>query len=262
MQGEIETTLHQSPQHWQLGRSRWWLAGVRQVVRGLASYTLGGIWQVLRRYGLRYKRGREYVHSPDLRYATKLAYLEAARQQVEQQPDRYVLLYQDECTYQRRPSLAQAYAPCASKDPRAPLGLKANSTRRIAAVLDSMTGRLIAWQRKRFDRHTLKRFYQAVEQAFPHAQTIYLVQDNWPVHFHPDLLSFVLSSRLCLLPLPTYAPWTNPIEKVWRKLKQEVLHLHSYGDDWPALQAAVAAWLQSYDAPSPDLLRYVGLLPN
>jgi len=31
-----------------------------------------------------------------------------------------------------------------------------------------------------------------------------------------------------LVPLPTYGSWTGPIERLWRWLKQEVLHLHSY----------------------------------
>ena len=45
--------------------------------------------------------------------------------------------------------------------------------------------------------------------------------------------------------LPTYAPWTNPIEKLWRKLKQEVLHLHRYEDDWEGLKNRVACYLDS-----------------
>ena len=31
---------------------------------------------------------------------------------------------------------------------------------------------------------------------------------------------------LQLVELSTYASWCNPIEKLWRKLKQELFHLH------------------------------------
>lgn len=65
-----------------------------------------------------------------------------------------------------------------------------------------------------------------------------------------------------LLFLPTYAPWTNPVEKLWRWLEQEVLHLHPFGDDWEGLKAAVAAFLERFRGPSPELLRYVGLSPG
>jgi transposase len=44
-------------------------------------------------------------------------------------------------------------------------------------------------------------------------------------------LAALAPSKIVLVPLPTYAPWTNPVEKVWRKLCQEVLHLHEFVDE-------------------------------
>jgi hypothetical protein len=44
-----------------------------------------------------------------------------------------------------------------------------------------------------------------------------------------------VAEALCGLPrlqsvwLPTYAPWLNPIEKLWRWLRQDVLKMHV----WP-----------------------------
>jgi len=64
-----------------------------------------------------------------------------------------------------------------------------------------------------------------------------------------------------LIPLPSYASWCNPIEKVWRKLRQELGHLHPWADDLDRLRAALDAWGARYAAPSPDLLHYVGLGP-
>jgi hypothetical protein len=115
-----------------------------------------------------------------------------------------------------------------------------------------------------------------------------VVLDNWPLPFHPDVLCALapqtspfapalpaswsptpspaavrqwghLALPIQLLPLPTYASWCHPIAKVWRKLRQEVGHLHPWADDLPALRAALDAWLAGYRQPSPDLLRYVGL---
>lgn len=70
---------------------------------------------------------------------------------------------------------------------------------------------------------TLRHYFEAVAAAYPAAERIYSALDNWPVHFHP-VLRAALPPRLTLLPLPTYAPWTNPVEKVWRWLYAEVLH--------------------------------------
>lgn len=62
--------------------------------------------------------------------------------------------------------------------------------------------------------------------------------------------------------LPTYAPWLNPIEKLWRYLKQEVVHLHQKAEDFPSLHSQVDALLDRFAGGSEHLLRYVGLLPN
>jgi hypothetical protein len=131
--------------------------------------------------------------------------------------------------------------------------------RRIAGCLDAQTGQLFAWQRAHFDRRTLLRFYQAVEHAYPQADQLFLIQDNWPVHQHAELLAALRGSKFTLVRLPTYAPWTNPIEKVWRKLYADVLHLHGWANQWETLQQTVQRWLDAYAQPSPDLLRYVGL---
>ncbi|MGQ9628589.1 MAG: transposase [Anaerolineae bacterium] len=65
-----------------------------------------------------------------------------------------------------------------------------------------------------------------------------------------------------LLCLPTYASWLNPIEKFWRWLKQDVLHLHRLGEDWQALRQRVAEFLDQFRSGSLYLLKYVSLLPN
>jgi hypothetical protein len=80
---------------------------------------------------------------------------------------------------------------------------------------------------------------------------------NWPVEASPKAKH--LNLPIQLLPLPTYASGTNPIEKLWRNLRQEVLHLHRFEDDWDATKQAVSSFLDQFAQDSFDLLRYVGL---
>jgi putative transposase len=56
-------------------------------------------------------------------------------------------------------------------------------------------------------------------------RTILLVWDNWGVHYQEKVAAKATELGIGLLWLPTYAPWTNPIEKMWRRLKQQ--HLNS-----------------------------------
>ena len=61
------------------------------------------------------------------------------------------------------------------------------------------------------------------------------------------------------VPLPTYASWLNPIEKLWRFLKQEVLHMHRLANDLTGLRGEIDRFLDQFALGSDQLLRYVGL---
>jgi putative transposase len=242
-----------------LGRNRWWLAGIGQTVDWLEPLSLVGIHKILKRLKVHYKRGRRYVHSPDPLYVEKMLDIQLAQTLAHADPDRFVFLYQDEFTYYRRATVDRAYALAGSDDPCACQGWGSNTKRRIAGSLNAVDGRLFFWQRSSFSRFALIRYYRAVEAAYPDAEIIFMAQDNWPTHQHPDLFEALQGSRIVLLFLPTYAPWTNPIEKVWRRLYQEILHHHPYVDDWEALKLAVDTWLSQWLSPNIDLLYYVGL---
>lgn len=256
--------LGQTPHNLGLRRSRWWLAGIQQALPWLHHTSLSGIWRLLRRLGLRYKRGREYIHSPDPDYDRKLGLIRLlhrlVRQQDSTQPARYVLLYEDEFTYYRQPTRACDYVPTGSDAPRTCRSQRSNRAQRIAATVNVQDGRLVAQQRTRFNRRTLIRYLRAVDAAYPDAAVIWIVLDNWPVHFHPDVLAALAATRIRLIRLPTYAPWTNPVEKVWRKLYQEVLHLHPFSDDWTQLYDAVQHFLDRFAHGSTSLLHEIGLL--
>ena len=275
--------LASDPRAWGQDRTRWTLAALRDGVPTYWEYSLSGLWRILAGHRLRSKRARDHIRSPDPAYSEKVAYLATIRAAVEAGPADAVLLYEDEVTYYRQPSLASGYAPVGSADPRAERSTRSNATTRVIGALNAHTGRVVARQRTKIDVPALIRFYQALVAAYP-GRRIYLSMDNWPVHFHPDVLAALepqtspfpflvprhwptvpspqarrLNLPIQLVPLPTYAPWLNPIEKLWRKLKQDVLHLHRLADDLPCLRALVLNFLARFDGDSPDLLRYVGL---
>lgn len=247
------------------------------------QYSLSGIWRILAKHRLRWRRGRDHLRSPDPDYRAKLARVEALRKEVERQPTDAGLLYLDEVTYYRQPSLSASYAAAGSDGPRAERSTKSNAATRVIAALDARTGQVTSLQARQIGIRELVRFYQTLADTYP-GRRLYVVQDNWPIHTHPDVLAALQpqespfpflrprswptapspSARRLDLPiqlvlLPTYAPWTNPIEKLWRWLKQDVLHLHRQADDLPALRALVLDFLRRFACGSHDLLHYVGL---
>ena len=88
-----------------------------------------------------------------------------------------------------------------------------------------------------------------------------MIQDNWNIHTHPEVLAALARyPRIQPVWLPTYAPWLNPIEKLWRWLRQDILKLHRWVEDWPQLKQRVRGFLDQFAQGSPALLRYVGLV--
>ena len=96
---------------------------------------------------------------------------------------------------------------------------------------------------------------------YPTTQRIYVVQDNWSIHHHDDVLATLRQlPRLEPVWLPTYAPWLNPIEQLWRWLRRDVLRGHRLADDWSQLRQRVNTFLDQFAHGSPALRRSAGLV--
>jgi len=255
--------VHRSPRLYGLACSNWRQADLQQVIAWLHPLSLPGVCKLLRRLRVVYKRGRASVHSPDLAYREKLAAIAQARARSQADPQRFPFLYEDETSYELRPRVSRAYAS-RGRDVKLARQAPTAKKRRIAASIEVNTGVLIARQRSRFNVKEMYRYFRLVEKRYPKAERISIALYNWPVHFHAFVLEELAKrhSRIELLPLPTYAPWTNPTEKVWRLLAKDVLNQHEFVEDWPGLQQAVTDWLATFAQGSQPLLHSVGLCPD
>jgi len=188
-----------------------------------------------------------------------------------------------------------SYAYCQRGDDQQPTTDRShhsNTITRIAAALDHRTGQVVYHRVARMSIDQLVKFYKMICDTYPMARRIYMVQDNWPVHVHPDVLAALEPqesrylgqvpknwptqpsleaqrrwSHWCLpiqlIPLPTYASWLNPIEKLWRWMRQEIIHHHRLAHDLVGFRREIDQFLDRFAGPSPELLRYVGLgLPS
>lgn len=203
------------------------------------------------------------MHSPDLAYNEKLATIEEARARSQADPVRFPFLYEDEMSYDLRPRVSRAYAP-RGRTVKVARQAARGWYWRIAGSIDVNTGVLIARQRDHFTVKEMYYYFRFVERRYPKAERITIALDNWPVHFHAFVREELAKrkSRIELLPLPTYAPWTNPTEKVWGLLTKDVLNQHDFVEDWSGLKQAVTDWLAQYEYGSEALLHSVGLRPH
>lgn len=242
--------------------ARWSLKTIRKTFTFLRHFKhLSSVWKRLRRYGIRLRRGRPQYYSPDPHYRSKEAYLLEVLHIVACKPGTVVATFVDEMGYHSWPDPSSDW--CEQAPAPIPLAVRKQSRPkqwRMIGALDARTGRVLQLNDHIIGRRGVCDFLCQIHQGYKSAEKIYVIWDNWPVHAHKEVYDTLkLLPKIELVWLPTYSPWLNPIEKLWRKFRQEILYLHRFADDWEQFQQRVQAFFAQFASSSKDLLRYVGL---
>lgn len=260
MREQVLSILSHSPYEYGLSQTRWRLESLLPMLSWLDVKTCGGLCQVLHRLDIRFRHGWEHMVSPDPLAEVKMAWIEAVLYRAQHYPGPVCVLWLDELTFYRLPSPAPQWSDgLAPRGPKALFSSGNNTKGRIGAVLNHCTGQTTYLLRSVFGADQLCQLYHLIRATYPNAQEICVIQDCWPVHFLPVVAQTACRLGITLVPLPTYSSWRNPIEKLWRWLKQSVLHMHPWADDWQRTKTEVGLFLDRFAQPSPPLLRYVGL---
>lgn len=280
----IRSVLSESPSEYGYTASRWSLERLQESLEWLDVETQSGMWGVLDRLGLSYQQGRTFVESPDEQFSEKCELIEQRRQLARSRADE-VVIYFDELQYYRNPETAQQWGAQGNQPTvdRAACS-KYGWSRHVLCAVDIQTGELFWKHDSSFDRFTYLELYEQLAESYPQASRISVVQDNHPVHFHVDVFEplepqqwpweFYHPSHwtdpnpvaresgelpIQVTPLPTYASWLNPVERIWRDLKRQVLYMHDNARDVDELKRKVDAYLESLEADRSRVLQTTSL---
>jgi transposase len=105
---------------------------------------------------------------------------------------------------------------------------------KVFGLIEYFTGRLLYdGQEGRLNSAAYMTFLTHVLEHTTHP--IVLIQDGATYHTSAETKAFFAqqAARLHVFQLPTYSPDYNPIEKLWKKIKQHDTHLH----DFPTFEA-------------------------
>ena len=106
------------------------------------------------------------------------------------------------------------------------------------------TGETVVLTRRRERRREVAELLEAVLARHP-TGTVYVAWDNADTHANDEVEAVVrgAAGRLVLPYLPTYSPWLNPIEMLWRPFRREVTH----GELFTSVQALLDATRDFFD---------------
>lgn len=124
------------------------------------------------------------------------------------------------------------------------------------------TGETVVLFRRRKRRREVAELLEALLEKHP-GETVYVAWDNSSTHEDDEGEAVVRAAcgHLVLLYLPTYSPWLNPIEMLWRHFRREVTHCELF-DSVRALLVAAQAFFDRYNTMPQQILSIIGALPS
>jgi transposase len=126
-------------------------------------------------------------------------------------------------------------------------------------------GQTVVLVRRHKRRHKRRREIAEVLQALLDRHptgAISVAWDNASTHEDDEVEAVVrgAAGRLVLLYLPTYSPWLNPIEMLWRHFRREVTHCELFVTV-KALLAATRDFFDRYNQRPNAVLSIIGAHP-
>ena len=123
------------------------------------------------------------------------------------------------------------------------------------------TGETVVLFERRKRRKEIAKLLEALVAKHP-TGTIYVVWDNADTHQDDEVEAVVRAAagRLVLLYLPTYSPWLNPIEMLWRHFRREVTHCELFASV-KALLAAATDFFARHNQEPQRTLSIIGSKP-
>jgi transposase len=169
-----------------------------------------------------------------------------------------VFYYADEFNVSWMPTLRAMWSPVGQqvmiltpKQPEKRYGLGA---------VNYYSGETVIIFRRRKRRREVTELLEVLLEKHPH-ETIYIAWDNSNTHENDEVEAVVRAAcgQLVLLYLPTYAPWLNPIEMLWRHFRREVTHCELFVSVKALLQAS-QEFFDRYNRMPQQILSIIGAI--
>jgi putative transposase len=170
-----------------------------------------------------------------------------------------IFYYADEFNISWHPTLRALWSPVGQQ---VMIPTPAQPTRRYGlGAVDWHSGGAIVITRRHKRRREVAELLETLLARHPHG-TVYVAWDNASTH-EDDEVEMVLrgaAGRLVLLYLPTYSPWLNPAEMLWRHYRREVTHCELF-DSIDALLEATRGFFDRMNRAPQRTLSIIGAHP-
>jgi putative transposase len=239
----------QSPRDFGFLRSRWTCGTVVLLLREDHGVKVGRetVRRWLHQQGLVYRRPRPVLGRKDPQRSLKLRRIRALLRHL---PPNEVAVFQDEVDINTNPKIGSMWMRCGHQAEVVTPGT--NTKRYLAGSMNWRTGEVILSEGNKRNADLFLAHLDELRRRYRRYRVIHVICDNAVFH-NPERCRKVQEyvrhwgHRVRLHFLPAYAPETNPIERVWWHLHEEVTRNHRCKDIEELLDL-VFDWLSAGNA--------------
>ena len=234
--------VRESPRKYGYIRSRWTseLLAIEVEEQLGVSIHASTVRRILPALGIVYRRARPFLFRRDPHKAERLAAIEEALAATEKGVG---VFYVDEVDINLNPKIGLGWRPVGEQELVPTPGQ--NKKRYLAGALNAHTGKVVWVESARKNSELFIDLLAALKRTYRSLRRIVLILDNVNTHKSRKTTAFLnRNEKFELLFQPTYHPWVNRIERLWKALHDTVTrnHRHSTMD---SLMAAVRIFMKA-----------------
>lgn len=113
----------------------------------------------------------------------------------------------------------------------------------LSGMLDIISHKILAKEDKTLNAESTIDFFRKIEESYPTKKTVHIFCDNARYYKNKDVKNYLRKSRLKLHFLPAYSPNLNPIERLWKWMKERVIY-NTYYQHFDDFRNAIFGFLK------------------
>jgi len=132
--------------------------------------------------------------------------------------------------------------------------IAANSGRlrlNLSGIVDVITHNVLVQEDETLNAGAIIKFFQKIEKAYPNKNKIYIFCDNARYYRNKTVTEYLKTSRIVLYFLPPYSPNLNPIERLWKWMKECVIY-NTYYQEFEDFKNAVFGFFSVLPTLAPE----------
>lgn len=125
--------------------------------------------------------------------------------------------------------------------------IPANSGRsrlNLSGAIDVVDHKILIQEDKTLNATATINFLRKIEGAYPSKKRVHLFCDNAPYYRNKEVTKYLITSKIKLHFLPPYSPNLNPIERLWKWMKERVIY-NTYYREFEDFRSAILGFFDA-----------------